>query len=330
MPKTKSKKKSELESSEPKVIGKGSYGCVYKPTLKCKGEKKQRPGVSKLLLKKAAKDEYERTANINKIHNYRNYYIIPEHRCVASEPYPESCDINSTGNDMNLLFYNDGGKDLEEILASGKYSFEQIMFSMQNIFRGITLMNKEGKYHNDIKPANIVVDEHGKFRLIDFGLASDLSLNSIYGTNYAFWPFEFHILGGISSYDMNYVIEYYYNEYRSSLMKFLEQTPEEIEKSDLYNTIEIFKTKNTEEIQEQAKKVADVYSIGMTFLSIMEFFPKKLDKQLKSLLKKLTTNNPFNRLTPAMAEKQYISYLASAFPPKKMGMGAGAGAGASN
>ena len=69
-----------------KAIAAGGYGCVFKPALKCKNKDNRTKGVSKLLKKSNAEEEYEealKVSNILKksIPNYNKYVLLPEEIC---------------------------------------------------------------------------------------------------------------------------------------------------------------------------------------------------------------------------------------------------------
>mgnify|MGYP001330375899 CR=1 FL=1 len=60
-----------------KALAAGSYGCVFKPPLKCKNEQ-ERPthGVSKLLTKRHANQEMEETMVIYNLMKNMNFLIL--------------------------------------------------------------------------------------------------------------------------------------------------------------------------------------------------------------------------------------------------------------
>ena len=69
-----------MSNNIPKVVGEGTYGCVHKPSLKCKDEEdiKDPNKVSKLMTKGLAKTEFklikEFDSILSKIPNHTMYF----------------------------------------------------------------------------------------------------------------------------------------------------------------------------------------------------------------------------------------------------------------
>ena len=80
-------KKSRTLKKGGYVIGSGGYGCVFRPSLLCKGNKtRKKDMVSKLMTKKYARQEYKTIETIRnvlkRIPNYSRYFLLKDaHLC---------------------------------------------------------------------------------------------------------------------------------------------------------------------------------------------------------------------------------------------------------
>jgi len=64
------------------------------------------------------------------------------------------------------------GKSLKEFAAGRELTTEQILELAIQICDGLYAAHDAGIIHRDIKPSNILIDSHGRARIVDFGLAS--------------------------------------------------------------------------------------------------------------------------------------------------------------
>ena len=63
------------------------------------------------------------------------------------------------------------GRSLAELLQQGNTSTEQAVNWLRSVAAAVDYAHRRGVLHLDLKPANIVVDENGSPKVIDFGLA---------------------------------------------------------------------------------------------------------------------------------------------------------------
>jgi serine/threonine protein kinase len=179
-------------------VAEGTYGCVYRPPLKCKSGKKYTTGkVSKLMTRRAAKKEMEEYKFIKTVDKKNQFYPGPPIGCevdkidAALEMTPGECKLfeeNPNISDYKLLIYNDGGYDLDKFVKTQLDSYlapnsrqqtDLFFLNAYNLFEGLRLFIKNDLLHHDIKPQNIVFDPTTyRFNYIDFGLAEKKSVLS--------------------------------------------------------------------------------------------------------------------------------------------------------
>ena len=187
------------------LIGSGSFGCVFKPALKCQDNKTVSDNyVSKILFGDNSKYETKEELKINKliksINGYEKWAYVWDKYCIPNSYYElkkQEPDINNCLNENSLtvtefnvnrhmLLGNYAGITLNEYISKkfkldvynnkNKFikNFLEIMKLMKPLFIGLIEMNKKKISHNDIKSDNIMIDSIGA-GYIDFGLSAKYS-----------------------------------------------------------------------------------------------------------------------------------------------------------
>jgi serine/threonine protein kinase len=194
-------------------IGEGSYGCVHKPSLRCKQKKVDYTNkVSKIMTKKHSRTELGEYKKIEALDKSKQFYLGKPVLCVPENDDSAKQAINmcekfksNSIKDYNLLIMNDGGNNLEQY-ANKMHNFsrtpeniekiEKFWIEAQRILLGLTVFNDNGIVHHDLKPQNIVYNEDtNRTNFIDFGLMTTMdkikneSNVSLYGLGRAHWSF---------------------------------------------------------------------------------------------------------------------------------------------
>jgi len=203
-----------------KVIGEGSYGCVHKPSIKCKTLPK--PGfkydnyVSKIMKNKNAEEELAEFVIIQNIDPTNEYHLDEPILCkpdldeTDAKKSIEKCsniklkDVETNPDNYSLLIMKYGGVDLKHFCKKvlPKYSkkeesVDHFWLEVHHLLKGIKFFKEHGIVHNDIKPQNILFDSTGKMKFIDFGLMrtkKDIIQSSKSNTNYLgvyHWSYPF-------------------------------------------------------------------------------------------------------------------------------------------
>ena len=216
------------------AIASGGFGCVFRPSLKCKNKKTKKNHVSKLMLKKYAKNEINDTSKfikeINSIKNKDKYFIIPKDLCSPNilslkdkENYDMKCtslmkhnitskNINNKLDKLNIIQLPEGGTDLSIYFENNiihANSFARINTQLiKLLLYGIVSINNKHVYHLDVKSSNILIKEH-LVRLIDWGLSLKIKNEIPFGLK--FRPFHYNMPYSIII--LNDKVNLYINEF---------------------------------------------------------------------------------------------------------------------
>jgi len=189
------------------VIGAGGYGCVFRPAIQCKKSKKKetKKNVSKLLLKRYAKSEFQKSVRfynkLKSIPNFNKYFIFPQKLCSPSKLSEEDkinfslkCttllkknitvhNVNNKLNKLKAIQMKDGGVDLDNFLRNSVITmdiFKKINKSLIDLFlNGVLFMNKLNVYHLDLKASNMMINDDYQIKIVDWGLSAILDEKEI-------------------------------------------------------------------------------------------------------------------------------------------------------
>ena len=102
-----------------------------------------------------------------------------EARAAASLSHPNIIDVYDVGEDEGTPFIVMElvrGQSLKEIIAAdAPFHPDDVAELLEQIGGALDYAHARGYVHRDIKPGNILIDEHGRARLVDFGIAKGLA-----------------------------------------------------------------------------------------------------------------------------------------------------------
>lgn len=160
-----------------KLLGQGTYGCVFDKPFHCMKEKKIQSGVAKVMItKQDADDEYSEQMLLSKIDLQERFTNPILDKCtityneIMTDTDYKNCRIMRSGSkEYEQLIYKHSGYDL----STYKSVFNKnILEGFVNILTGLITLQKHQIVHRDIKPPNILMVS-SKMLLIDFGIMTN-------------------------------------------------------------------------------------------------------------------------------------------------------------
>jgi len=97
-----------------------------------------------------------------------------EAKALAALSHPNIVTLFDSGFERDITFLvmeYVSGVTLRQLIMDGKLTPKEILPIIENVCSGLDHAHASGIIHRDIKPENIIVDETGKTKITDFGLA---------------------------------------------------------------------------------------------------------------------------------------------------------------
>lgn len=166
------------------LIGQGSFGCVFNPAIPCRGIDPLNTGksVGKVFMHdQDASDEMKLLQKFVQMDPDQKYFIYSTEKCELDQDYGNEPDVSKctaiSHHPYDRTFQTimpNGGVTLREYLITNRpvlgWSLESIVKLLEPVFAGVDSLIRNDMVHQDIKTINIVVNDYGEARLIDFGL----------------------------------------------------------------------------------------------------------------------------------------------------------------
>lgn len=174
-------------------IGKGSYGCIFRPSISCDGNIGGEKTVSKFFLdKKDYLNELKLQEVIDKIDIENKFTVKKISNCkvkISQELKKEIKNFDkcyNLSNDIYQITFEFGGYDLYRLFKYNRDKIKDVDLSLfksfLTVFEGLSILDRNQLLHFDIRSDNILFDpEKMKFVIIDFGLMK--SRNNVFSNS---------------------------------------------------------------------------------------------------------------------------------------------------
>jgi len=143
-------------------VGGGGMGMLYRATDLRIG----RTVAIKLLARHLASDDSAKAR------------FIREARATSALDHPNIATLYEVDEENGELFIAMAlyqGETLKQRLGRGRLRLEEALEILRQVTRGLEAAHRAGIIHRDIKPANILITSGGTVKILDFGLAKDVS-----------------------------------------------------------------------------------------------------------------------------------------------------------
>ena len=172
-----------------KLIGQGTYGCIFDPPLLCKKKQFTKGDIGKLSIDEDLEREKHAFKVLEGIKEAKHYFILPDASCsprIIDNQLDKDIDKcrflkNVDSSQLKQVAMEYGGKDLTKLNLKSKDSISFFTLMRQLLEAG-SLMTLHGFVHYDIHAGNIVVNNNNHAKLIDWGQSfskDEISLDSI-------------------------------------------------------------------------------------------------------------------------------------------------------
>jgi hypothetical protein len=170
------------------IVGVGSYGCVFDKPLKCADKRKsiKKGRIGKITMDFDAEQEVTVANILRKRPIWQNFFVLADPESCKLAPIHEQkekeldqCEpifrehSSIPYSEMIQIFFPWGGRQFGDVFYStnihpNKFDFYRFMIHM---LEAVGTMTLAGVSHFDLHPGNILLDQNGVGRLIDFGMA---------------------------------------------------------------------------------------------------------------------------------------------------------------
>ncbi len=153
------------EAPLPPAIGKYLVVGRFPPTGQAEVFRVVHPGLARDLVLKLA---------LKPVEPGGRHEIVEEGKILADLKHPnlvQIYDLDFHEDRPYLVMEYIRGRNLDQLASEGRLKPRQVATLLAKVAAAVDYAHRHGVIHRDIKPKNILVDEAGEPRLIDFGMA---------------------------------------------------------------------------------------------------------------------------------------------------------------
>lgn len=312
MTSTSSTSTTTKNSKSPQIIGQGSYGCVYKPAIKCDSENGSEKYITKVqLLDYTAKNEISIAQKVKKIGRFQQYYAPIEKTCPLNvakvgKSYMEKCAIwdwdrkdSFVSNKIRYIGENTLHSGFLNYYEMNENIFEKVIVkTLMHLLHGLEKLSEKGIIHLDIKENNIMMkDNKPEPIIIDFGLSFDKAsfdekeVFFDYIHDYSPWGIEQSIIGykvhhveDVKSEIKQGAIDRVFKDYEASHQRLRESTIAMKSFKNMKKYYSSFVGKKWTELSKEIYNESwswDVHSLLVTYLSYLSYEKTIKERHIK-------------------------------------------------
>src|ERR1700677_3856623 len=104
--------------------------------------------------------------------------VLREARLASAIEHPNVCAIYEVGESEDeafIVMQYVPGQSLDKVIAQGPAAIQLALSVGIQIADGLAAAHELGIFHRDLKPANVMLTDGGLIKILDFGLARQLS-----------------------------------------------------------------------------------------------------------------------------------------------------------
>lgn len=285
-----------------KLLSRGTFGCIFKPALTCKGGIDHENFITKVQKQTAlSKREVTISEKIKKIKDYHKYFAPILKTCtisVANISWDEvnKCDFMKNNKQIisNKLRYV-GKNTLEEyfiqlLRTKPALYIETLYDTFFYLLKSIRVLFLNGIVHFDMKENNIMYDERQHIPIIiDFGISFDMNmlqnhLSEVFyteGFDYPPWCFEIALCSYIVNSNKNMEEKINMEKMKEKVLFFIKSNPifevfNETERKEYITKLNRYienhgKLTYKEFIHELCKSIDtwDIYALAVIYIKIL-------------------------------------------------------------